>query len=139
LRIRIYYDEINFRVKSWRKIVKLIEKVIRNEVKIPGDLCFIITSNQKLRDINIQFLEHDYDTDVITFNYNEGKVINGEVYISYEMVKSNAIRYKVGLGEEILRVIIHGVLHLAGHDDKTEEQKVIMRKREDDWIRQMNT
>ena len=115
--------------------MKIIEKVIGKERKVLGDLNVIITNDQKLRKINVQFLEHDYNTDVITFNYNVGNVINGEIYISIETVQKNALNYNVGLRMELIRVIIHGVLHLVGYDDKTEEQKREMTVMEDMWLK----
>lgn len=133
--IRIFYDETNFRFKDWKKTVKIIQEVIAKEEKISGDLNFIITNDKNLKEINIEFLEHDYNTDVISFNYNEGNSVTGEVYISLDRVRENALNYNVSLKEELLRVIIHGVLHLVGYNDSTEEERREMRKLEDFWMR----
>jgi probable rRNA maturation factor len=134
LSVRICYDKTKFRLTGWRKVEGIFEKVIGNEFKIPGDLFFIITNDRSLRKINVQFLNHNYNTDVITFNYNVGSMMNGEIYISIETVKRNAKKYRVSIREELLRVMIHGVLHLVGYDDKTEEQRQIMRNKENYWL-----
>lgn len=134
MRIRIFYDGVSYRFPGWRKTAKLIEKVIRNEKKVLGDLSFIITSDDNLRKINLEFLNHDYFTDVIAFNYNEGDVINGEIYISKDTVKKNSYNYNVSLSKEMLRVMIHGLLHLLGYNDKTEQEKKVMKGMEERWL-----
>jgi probable rRNA maturation factor len=137
LSVKVFYDEISFRIKGWRKIKKIIEKVIGESNKISGDLSFIITNDEKVLDINIKFLSHNYYTDVIAFDYSSGKSINGEIYISIDTVSENALKYKVSLNEEVKRVIIHGVLHLLGMDDKTENQRKRMKTQEDFWLGKM--
>lgn len=132
--IRIYYDETGYRYKGWRKLSATIKSIVSESSAVDGEINVIITGDEKLLDINIRFLEHDYYTDVITFNYNTGNTINGEIYISLDTVRRNAINYNVSLNNEMTRVIIHGVLHLTGYDDRNDEERKRMREMEDMWI-----
>jgi probable rRNA maturation factor len=134
LSIVIFYDNIKYRLKQSRKKTKIIEKVIMMESKIPGDLYFIFTNDKTLLKINREFLKRNSLTDVIAFDYGEGKTVKGEIYISKETVKRNAYNYKVSLDEEMLRVMIHGTLHICGYNDKNNGEKNVMRKKEDEWI-----
>ena len=132
--IRIFYDSAKYRFPAWRKAKIIIEKVIRNENMVLGDLSFIITTDDILKGINKEFLNHNYYTDVIAFEYNLKNVVNGEIYISKDTVKKNKYNYNVSLDEEMFRVMIHGVLHLIGFKDKTAKAKKLMRKMEDRWL-----
>jgi probable rRNA maturation factor len=134
LKILIFYDDISYRCRSAKKIKKLIDNIVTSEKFVPGEINIIITTDEKLIKINRQFLKHNYNTDVISFSYNCESLINGEVYISLDTVKKNSINYKVSLSNELLRVIIHGILHLCGYEDDNEMKKGIMREKEDMWI-----
>ena len=112
-----------------------MKRSFRKKGKISGDLNFILTNDRILKEINVQFLKHNYDTDVISFNYGDESTISGEVYVSIDRVKINAKNYKVSYNNELLRVIIHGVLHLCGYVDSTEVEKELMRRQEDSWIK----
>lgn len=132
--IRIFYDNINFRLKDWRRIKKLIVKVISEEGKVSGDLNFIITDDVSLKEINWEFLKHNYFTDVISFSNEIPGEVSGEIYLSIDRVRENANNYNISLKQELLRVIIHGVLHLCGYNDRNEVDKNEMSGREDYWL-----
>ncbi len=122
-----------FKISNRRAIKRWIEIVLRDYDRIPGDINIIFCDPEYLLKINKKYLNHDYYTDVITFPYSdpEDEKINADIFIDIDTVKKNAVDYKQSFSDEILRVIIHGVLHLAGEDDITKEQWDNMRKAED--------
>jgi len=115
-------------IKSWIKFV------INQEDKIPGKINIILTTDKNLRKINIDYLERDYYTDIITFNYSENQVVNGDLFVSLERVNENAREYGEDNTIELLRVMIHGVLHLIGYDDASVEEKKHMREKENKYL-----
>lgn len=134
MKIRIFYEETKYRFRNWKSAVLLLRTLIKSEGKLVGEINIIITSDRILRPLNLEFLNHNYNTDVIAFGDNKGRILNGEIYISKDTVKRNAFNYNVSLESEILRVIIHGILHLAGYRDKNYKEKEYMHKLEDKWL-----
>jgi len=111
-----------------------MEKVIGEYRKPSGSLSFILLTDEELIKINREFLQHNYFTDVIAFDYGNNNVLEGEIYMSMDMIKVNAHNYKVSLRNELIRVMIHGTLHLCGFNDSSENEKERMRKLENEWI-----
>ena len=99
-----------------------------------GEISIIFCSDDYLLDINKKYLNHDYFTDIITFNYNEKNTIIGDLFISIDRVRENAKELKVDFNNELFRVIIHGVLHLCGYNDKTQDQQKEIRAKEDEFL-----
>ncbi len=135
MKINVFYEKISFRLKNWKKIKELIQKVITEEGNFSGDLNFILADDEFIRKINVEYLNHNWYTDVISFNYGNHEGLNGEVYISTDSVTRNADEYRVSNNREFLRVIIHGSLHLCGYEDRSVMEKNIMHEREDFWMK----
>lgn len=117
-----------------------IKKWIVSELKIEnlevGNINYVFCSDEFLLEMNREHLGHDYYTDIITFDYREGNIVSGEMYISVDRIKENSVL--LGTGEsEIYRVIIHGILHLCGLEDDTEDESLAMRQREDEALRRL--
>ncbi len=115
-----------------------LKKVIEAEGGTLGDISVVFCSDQYVLQTNRQFLDHDYFTDIITFDYclEKGKkrLISGDLIISVDNVRENGETFKTGFENELKRVIVHGVLHLLGYGDKQEEEKAVMRSKEDEYL-----
>ncbi len=132
--IKIYYDNVKFRLKESGKIKSFLNKVINSQNKTTGDLIFIFTGDKNIRKINREFLNHDYYTDVISFRNGSEHEVSGEIYIGIETVRRNANLYNVSQKEEVLRIMIHGILHLLGYVDSNIEGKKKMIDVQEDLV-----
>ena len=121
-----------------RETTNWIKSVAATHNKKIGSIAYIFCSDEKILEVNNEYLQHDYYTDIITFNYNEGDIISGDIFISLDTVKSNAEQYNADYREELYRVIIHGVLHLCGVNDKTDEEQEQMTKSENEALSILN-
>lgn len=108
-----------------------LERVVEKLKKKCGDISFIFCTDAYLHKLNEQYLSHDTYTDVITFDYTEKNVLSGDIFISVERIKENAKIFNVKQADELIRVMIHGILHLAGYGDKTPAEAKKMREMED--------
>ena len=113
---------------------KWLEQVVIREKKFLGEIVCVFCDDKYLLEKNIKYLNHDYLTDVITFDYCEDRTVSGDILISVERVKENAKSYNVSFFTEIKRVIVHGLLHLLGYDDKTSSSKKEMTEKEDFYL-----
>ena len=128
--VHFFNEDIDFPKINTSKLKNWIKKVIQSHEMRQGEISYIFTSDTNILKINIDYLQHDYYTDVITFDYTENDKISGDIFISLDTVKSNANTYQQDYATELNRVIIHGVLHLIGFKDKTPEDAKEMRKQE---------
>lgn len=134
MKVRFHYDVEGFRLREVSVIKKIIARIVKDSGLKSGVCDVIFTGDEKLYEINNEFLGHDYYTDIITFNYNEGRIVNGEIYISVDRVRDNAENLSVTFTSEIRRVIFHGFLHLCGYDDRTSEEKKEMAGMEEMYL-----
>ena len=128
--IRFFNKDIKFTLTDKLLLKKWIKEVVSSYGNRVGDINIILCDDPSLLEINNQFLGHDYYTDIITFDYTEENVINGELYISIDTVRANAQEYGQSFPDELHRVIIHGILHLCGLDDHCDEDIKEMREAE---------
>lgn len=126
--------ETKYSLKNRTLIKQWVKTVVENKGKKLGDVSYILCDDDYLLEVNRQYLKHDYYTDIITFDYTENDRIGGDLFISIDRVKDNATALQVPEHEELMRVMIHGVLHLLGLKDKSEEEVKQMRKAEEECL-----
>lgn len=132
--IQFYCENVSYRIRNIKLLRNWIINTAKSENKICDQINFILCSDDYLLDINKKFLNHNYFTDVITFDYSEKNIISGDIYISIDRVKENSRTFSIPTKDELNRVIIHGILHLLGYSDKTPAQKLEMKSKEDFYL-----
>lgn len=121
-------ESVNTEYKKW------LEDLILSEEKKLGEINYIFCDDEYLLKVNQDYLQHDYYTDIITFDYVKGKTISGEIFVSLQRISDNASTLSRNYEEELRRVLAHGILHLCGYKDKTEEEELQMRGKEDHYL-----
>lgn len=129
-----FHYETEFSLKKEENYTNWIINIIKGEKAVLGDLSYIFCSDNYLLKLNQKYLKHNSFTDIITFNYSEQKVISGEIYISVDRIRENAVKFKEDFNRELLRVMAHGVLHLLGYNDKSKNEKEEMKSKEEEKI-----
>ncbi|MEG0762127.1 rRNA maturation RNase YbeY [Chryseobacterium piscicola] len=130
--IQFFYENLPETVNT--KYTVWLEDIILSEEKKLGEINYIFCDDEYLLKVNQDYLQHDYYTDIITFDYVKGKTISGEIFVSLQRISENASTLSKNYEEELRRVLAHGILHLCGYKDKTEEEELLMRSKEDFYI-----
>lgn len=126
--------ETNFKLSDEEKTSNWISKCIEVEGFELGEINYIFCDDEYLHKINVEFLQHDTLTDIISFDYTMGKLVGGDIFISIERVQDNANDFNTAFKQELHRVIIHGILHYMGYKDKVEGEKLLMRNKENEYL-----
>ena len=133
--IQIFFEGIpSLKIKS-DIFERYINHLIVSEFKNIGAISIVFCSDEYLLDVNKQYLNHDYYTDIVTFDYGEDSVISGDLFISIDRVRENAVTFDTTFQRELFRVVFHGILHLIGYNDKTDKEKKVMRSKEDFYLK----
>ena len=127
--------ETDFNIPNEADFSKWISEVITSESYVLGEINYVFSDDAYLHKINVEYLDHDTLTDIITFDNSIGKMIHSDIVISVERVADNAKDFNVSFEEELKRVVIHGVLHLCGYKDKSDEEDALMRQKENEKIK----
>ncbi len=130
--------ETDFELNNEVELQKWISEIIVSEGFETGEILYVFCEDSFLHKLNLEFLNHDTLTDIISFDYKVGKQINGEIYISVERVVENAKDFKASFEEELHRVMIHGILHFCGYKDKSDSEEREMRKKEEESLNKLS-
>ena len=136
--IQLFYEDIPSLKINDTLLDNYINTLISKELCTKGDISIIFCSDAYLLEINKQYLNHNYYTDIVTFDYGENSVISGDLFISVDRIIENAENFNVTFKEELFRVVFHGVLHLVGYNDKSAEEQKEMRQKEDFYLREVD-
>ncbi|MBK8965428.1 MAG: rRNA maturation RNase YbeY [Saprospiraceae bacterium] len=134
--VLFFFEDVTFAFPNSADVIAWMLSIARQEQQETGELNVIFCSDEYLRQVNVAHLQHDYYTDIITFQYTEG-VVHGDIFISSDRVAENAELHGVPFRHELCRVLAHGVLHLAGYSDKTPAAQETMRAKEDFYLAQL--
>ena len=129
-----FFEEGRYRLLNKRLIKRWLQLAVANEGKILQDVNIVFCNDEELLEKNVKYLKHNTLTDIITFDYSIGDKLSGEIFISVERVKENALTLNVNFKDELCRVIVHGILHLVGYKDKSKLEKMEMRIKEDYYL-----
>ena len=132
--IRYFQEDIRFELKQKMQNNRWLKMVAGSEMKKLGAVNIIFCSDNYILDVNMKYLQHDYFTDIITFDYCEKDILSGDLFISIDSVRENALFYGADFAEELKRVMVHGLLHLIGYDDHTKEEQATMRAKENYYL-----
>jgi probable rRNA maturation factor len=124
--------ELDFELNNESQYEDWISRIIESEGFEEGEINYIFCDDEYLHKINVEYLNHDTLTDIISFDYTVGNLIQGDIFVSIERVRDNATDFKVSFDEELRRVLAHGVLHYCGYKDKSEKDEALMRAKEEE-------
>ena len=132
--IRYFQEDIRYELKQKMQNNRWLKMVAGSEMRRIGDINIIFCSDNYILDVNMRYLQHDYFTDIITFDYCEKDILSGDLFISIDSVRENALFYGTEFVDELNRVMVHGLLHLIGYDDHSEEETAVMRQKENYYL-----
>jgi rRNA maturation RNase YbeY len=127
--------ENDFELENEEAFTAWLSSVIESEMKKEGEINYIFCDDEYLHKINLEYLNHDTLTDIISFDYSMGNELHGDIYVSIERVLDNAKVYEVTFEEELKRVLVHGILHYCGYKDKSDEDEALMRSKEEEKMK----